>query len=174
WNIGASKVNEYGSYYTWGEVKTKETFSPNDYFTRTLSGEEQKAAGIIDDQRNLTSKYDAATVNWGEDWRMPSRKEYVELIENCKFYWTRIDNIYGMKVVGPNGNKIFLPAGGSIGENGYYMFNLECIYWTSSLYNGSYSSHVPAEYFWSHYITTSWNQSNAYYGELIRAVAVEK
>lgn len=174
WNIGASKVNEYGSYYTWGEVKTKETFSSDDYFTRTLSGEEQKAAGIIDDQRNLTSQYDAATVNWGEDWRMPSRKEYVELIENCKFYWTRIDNIYGMKVVGPNGNKIFLPAGGSIGENGYYMFNLECIYWTSSLYNGSYSSHVPAEYFWSHYITTSWNQSNPYYGELIRAVAVEK
>ncbi|MBR5209473.1 MAG: hypothetical protein IKV67_06430, partial [Paludibacteraceae bacterium] len=173
WNVGASKVDEYGSYYTWAEVKTKETFSSDDYFTRTLSMQQQMKAGIIDSLRNLTSKYDAATVNWGEDWRMPNSQDYEELIKNCKFYWTRLGTTYGMKVVGPNGNKIFIPAGGMIGESGYYKFNLECLYWTSTLSNDNSLSHVPAEHFWSHYQTTSRNQSNPYYGKLIRAVAVE-
>lgn len=173
WNIGASKVDDYGSYYTWGEVKTKESFSSDDYFTLGSTTKDQIKAGIIDSLRNLTSQYDAATVNWGKEWRMPTRKEYVELIENCKFYWTHIGTMYGMKVVGPNGNKIFLPAGGMIGEHGYYEFNENCYYWSSSLTNSDYSAHVPAEFFWAHYLTTSYNQSNAYYGKSVRAVAVE-
>ncbi|MBQ8020698.1 MAG: hypothetical protein IJ263_09895, partial [Paludibacteraceae bacterium] len=64
--------------------------------------------------------------------------------------------------------------GGMIGDDGYYQFNQECIYWTSTLSNSSSFSHVPAEHFWSHYQTTSRNQSNPYYGKSIRAVAVEK
>lgn len=70
------------------------------------------------------AKKDPATANWGNDWRMPSTMDFVELLENCEWEFTGS----GYKVTGPNGNSIFLPAAGyrfgdklyDKGNSGYY------------------------------------------------------
>ena len=70
------------------------------------------------------ANHDAATANWGNDWRMPTKEEAQELIDKCTWDFTGT----GYKVTGPNGNSIFLPAAGyRYGDNwvgngnaGYY------------------------------------------------------
>ena len=73
------------------------------------------------------TKYDAATVNWGSPWQMPSLAQCKELIEYCTSIWKTINNNNGKVITGPNGNSIFLPAAGArwsvlynLGMRGYY------------------------------------------------------
>lgn len=56
---------------------------------------------------------DAARVNWGGRWRLPSESEFGELRSKCMWEWTIIGGTSGFKVIGPNGNSIFLPANGA-------------------------------------------------------------
>ena len=68
--------------------------------------------------------HDAATANWGSNWRMPTKDQFQELIDKCKWEFTGT----GYRVIGPNGNSIFLPAAGyrygnqwvGNGNAGYY------------------------------------------------------
>ncbi len=68
--------------------------------------------------------HDAATANWGSNWRMPTKEQCQELIDKCKWEFTGT----GYRVIGPNGNSIFLPAAGyrygnqwvGNGNAGYY------------------------------------------------------
>ena len=62
------------------------------------------------------SQYDAATANWGGSWRMPKSTELKELIDNCTWTWTTQNGVNGYKVIGTNGNSIFLPAAGLYGS----------------------------------------------------------
>ena len=90
--------------------------------------------GFTDTKTVLDPEDDAATVNWGGAWRMPTDEEKSELWTQCKWTWIQQGGVNGYKVVGPNGNSIFLPAAGyrsgtlllSAGSYGYY--------WLSSLY----------------------------------------
>ena len=76
----------------------------------------------------LVPEDDVATVNWGGKWRMPTNAELTELCEKCTWIWIALNGVDGYKVVGPNGNFIFLPAAGYvlgstlsyIGSGGYY------------------------------------------------------
>lgn len=128
WNVGASSPEEYGGYYAWGE--TKSDYSSSNSVTYGLSISELESRGIIGSDGNLTAEYDAATVNWGASWRMPTLGEIKELLNNCTWKWTTQNGVKGYKVTGPNGNFIFLPAAG-------YR------YYGSLLYAGSYG------FFWS-------------------------
>ncbi len=79
---------------------------------------------------------DAASVNWGGNWRTPTKAEFQELVDYCTFTWTAtaMEDMYGFQVKGPNGNTIFLLAAGYC-----YKTNLkrdlgwEGAYWCSSL-----------------------------------------
>ena len=53
-----------------------------------------------------------AVLSWGKGWRMPTKDEFQELINKCKWEWTAQDYHHGYKVTGPNGKSIFLPAAG--------------------------------------------------------------
>ena len=118
YNIGAISPKEYGDYYAWGEVNTKAEYS----FENSLTmGQE-----INDISGN--PQYDAATVNWGEAWRIPTKTELEELLNVCKWEWTSIEGTYGYKVKGLNGKYIFLPSAGyqdqggqGVGNHGFYM-----------------------------------------------------
>lgn len=101
-NIGADSASAYGSYFAWGDIVPKETFTEEDCPTY-----EKEMGDISGDPQ-----YDAATAAWGAPWRMPSRAEYSELLEKCTWTWTEINGVNGYKVTGPNGNNIFLPAAG--------------------------------------------------------------
>lgn len=101
-NVGASKPEEYGNYYAWGETTTKSSY------TESNSKTYGKSMGDI----KGNSSYDAARANWGGTWRMPTKAEMQELIDKCNWKWTTQNGVEGYKVTGPNGNSIFLPAAG--------------------------------------------------------------
>lgn len=107
-NVGAESPEEYGDYFAWGETKPKSSYTDSNY-----SYYDSDKATYIDIGGNIAgTEYDAATVNLGNDWRMPTNDEVNELISNCSFEWTQINDHNGFVVTGPNGNTIFLPAAG--------------------------------------------------------------
>ena len=127
-NVGASAPEEYGNYYAWGETEVKSDYTFINSLTYDLSISELQSQGYIDGSGNLTPSHDAATANWGGSWRMPTKAECQELVDNCIWEWTTHNGVDGKKVTGPNGNNIFLPAAGdrlgsslgSAGEGGDY------------------------------------------------------
>ena len=67
---------------------------------------------IEDNKVVLELEDDAASVNWGGNWRMPTKEEQDELRDSCEWVWTTQKGVSGCQVIGPNGNSIFLPAAG--------------------------------------------------------------
>ena len=117
-NVGANTPEEYGNYYAWGETTTKAKYNELNSATYGLSNSQLQSQGYIDNNGNLTAQHDAATVNWGGDWRMPTYDDLNELITQCTWTRARHNGVGGYKVKGPNGNSIFLPAAGS--DGGYW------------------------------------------------------
>ena len=143
-NVGATKPEEYGGYYAWGETEEKEDYSWETYkwcngtstsMTKYCTG---KWFGTIDHKTVLDLEDDIAHVKWGGDWRMPTKEEQRELLNNCT--WTRAtqNGVNGYKVTGPNGNSIFLPAAGYRYGTDVYNRGDYGYFWSSSA-QGYYS-----------------------------------
>ena len=118
-NIGADNPEEYGDYFAWGETAPKEVYEWSTYkwndrsngtFTKYCTDSKY---GTIDNNTELLSEDDAAYVNWGKNWRMPSLEQIRELINCCSWLWTTRNGVNGQLVTGPNGNTMFLPAAGN-------------------------------------------------------------
>ena len=151
-NIGATSPEGYGDYYAWGETYLKENFYWDTYSYCNGSENSQikyctdTKYGKVDNKKILELSDDAAYVNWGENWRIPTSVEMLELIDNCNYEWTIQNGINGLKMTSKkNGNFIFLPAAGCsfaslpFGEVCYVNHHKEGIqgyYWTSSLNAG--------------------------------------
>lgn len=127
-NVGARSPWESGDLFAWGETEPKETYMDLNSLTFRLGISKLESIGFIDGKGNLTSSYDAATVNWGGRWRMPTSAEMEELVDNCRWEWVIDPNGKYRKVTGPNGNSIFLPAEKS-------SWNLDASYWSSTPYD---------------------------------------
>ena len=141
-NVGASAPEEAGDYLVWGEVESKVYYDwstykyGTDYYemTKYCDNSDYGKDGFVDNKTILDAEDDAATVNWGGAWRMPTYDELNELRTECTWTWTTQNGVNGYKVVSPNGYSIFLPAVGykygdellTAGTGGYY--------WSSSLY----------------------------------------
>ena len=123
-NVGAEKPSDYGDYYAWGEIETKDEYSPDNCST---TGKE-----IGDFSGN--PEYDVAAAKWGGTWRMPTADEFTELINNCTMESAEQDGVLGVKVTGPNGNSIFLPLGGSWVRFIPPSYDFAGYYWSSSPY----------------------------------------
>ena len=133
-NIGANDPEDYGEYFRWGET-TPFTENSDDYEYRDLG---ENIAG---------TEYDVATAILGKEYKMPTDEQLKELLHCCSWERTAINDVKGMKVTGPNGNNIFLPAAG-------FCYNNSCrlaatgtggYYWTAShdsllceVYEGSF------------------------------------
>lgn len=125
-NLGAESPEEYGNYYAWGETRPK-----SDYEEKNYSYYDNNIKQYIDIGEDIAgTEYDAATANWGSDWRMPTKEQMRELVDNCTWEWTQINGINGYKITGTNGNSIFLPAAGF--NNISISKNEQLLYWTSS------------------------------------------
>ena len=124
-NIGAENPWDYGDYFAWGETSGynsgKTTFSWATYKYCNGSGTTltkyctNSTYGTIDNKRGLGAEDDAATVNWGTDWQMPSILQFDELINSSytTTSWTTLGGVYGRMIVSKsNGNRVFLPAAG--------------------------------------------------------------
>lgn len=109
-NVGASVPEEFGDYYSWGEIEPKEEYTSINSLTYKVSFRKLKKFGIVDDSGILTKEHDVANVNWGEQWRMPTIEEYGELIDECTWNFASFNGVNGYLVTGPNKKNIFLPA----------------------------------------------------------------
>lgn len=142
-NLGAEKPEEYGDYYAWGEVYTKNRYSWNTYAFwtsgysyRDLQFSKYNTSGSngpVDKKTVLEPEDDVAYVKLGGKWRMPTRAEWVELENNCTSTWTSQNGVKGRKVTGPNGNSIFLPAAGYKDGTSLSYASTFGVYWSSSL-----------------------------------------
>ena len=122
-NVGATSPEEYGDYFAWGETEPKDYYDSNTYkwysidnnysgYTKYCTNSGYGYNGFVDNKMELDSEDDAATVNWGEKWRMPSCDQFEELSHYCSWQWTQRNGVNGHLVTGPSGNAIFLPAAG--------------------------------------------------------------
>lgn len=102
-NVGADTPQGFGGYYAWGETEEKQAYTLDTYIDPNPQGLPMDISG---------TELDVAHVKWGGSWRMPTYTEFAELIRSCAWEWSTIDGVSGYKVTGPNGNSIFLPAGG--------------------------------------------------------------
>ena len=121
-NVGASKPEDYGNYYAWGETTTKSSYTESN--SKTYGKKMSDIAG--------NAQYDAARANWGGNWRMPTKAEMQELIDKCNWTWTTQNGVKGYKVTGPNGNSIFLPAAGYRYGSSLYHAGSSGYYWRST------------------------------------------
>jgi hypothetical protein len=143
-NVGASKPEEYGDYFAWGETQPKTTYDWSTYKWCNGSYDTQtkyctkSSYGTVDNKTQLELSDDAARANWGGSWRMPTRAEQDELRENCTWTWTTQNGVNGYKVTSKkNGNSIFLPAAGYRSGSSRYNAGSYGYYWSSSLYTDS-------------------------------------
>jgi len=136
-NIGATKPEEYGDYFAWGETASKPYYSPETYKWCTVysTGDMDSILkyNSIDSITVLAPEDDAATVNWGAEWRIPTPEEQYELIDNCTYSWTEVNGVMGVKFTAQNGNSIFLPAAGRYEESKVLYTHSFGGYWSSSL-----------------------------------------
>ena len=131
-NVGASKPEEYGYYFWWGDtvghtntgsgwisVKDGTSISFTDSGTAASTYDKDNAAlrsaGYIDSTGNLVAAHDAATAHRGAPWRMPTKAEFDALVSKCNTKWTTTNGVRGRLVTGKGSyanRGIFLPAAG--------------------------------------------------------------
>lgn len=135
-NIGAKVPVEYGEYLACGEVGPKDRYDEDNSFISSLSIEELKSKSIINEDGNLTALYDAAAINWSENWRLPTVAEFEELINNCVWSEITLCGVKGYrfesKKIG-NNNWIFLPLAGDFYRNSIDYAGSRGSYWSSTM-----------------------------------------
>ena len=149
-NVGASSPEERGDYFAWGETEPKDYYEWNTYkwcngswktLTKYCSYSEEGYNGFTDGLKELLPEDDAATVNWGAPWHMPSKEQIREIYRNCTRKRTQRNGVEGWLFTGPNGGQIFLPGCGyrSAEEN---IYPTEIYYWSCSIEktNSNYAS----------------------------------
>jgi hypothetical protein len=173
-NVGATKPEEYGDYFAWGETQPKDYYDWSTYkwcngsYNTLTKYNNSSSYGTVDNKTQLELSDDAARANWGGSWRMPTRAEQDELRENCTWTWTTQNGVNGYKVTSKkNGNSIFLPAAGYRDGSSLYRAGSYGYYWSSSLGTG-YQDDACGLYFGSGYVGCDLNPR--YIGFTVRPV----
>ena len=177
-NIGAGSPWECGDYFSWGETRTKSSFPWSSY--KYMSGGKltkyctNSTSGTVDNRLVLEPQDDAAYINWGSSWRVPTKEQWEELADNnkCKWEWTNKNGVDGYKVTSNiTGNSIFLPITGYKPAGTRIEHPELGLYWTSTLFTGQYDKGYLAAYRFdlgaSHYNCRGTHRCN---GRAIRAV----
>ena len=160
-NLGASSPSQSGLLFAWGEIAPKEKYTMENYVYKDPDNEQW----TIDIGASISgTEYDPARAQ-NHNWRMPTQKEFLELCEKCSWQWIDDNQSKGYKVIGPNGNQIFLPVGGqdlfgtADGKTGNY--------WSGSLSQGLGRTSIGLSFNKERYYT---NGTYKYVGKLIRPV----
>ena len=173
WNVGAKSETDYGSYFAWGETTPKEDYNMDTYkwakYDKDSGSYVMTKYNSTDGLKTLEPEDDAATANWGYDWRIPTWDECAELMDNCKWTWTTKNGVNGYTVTSKeNGNSIFLPAAGCCIGADLENVGVSSSYWSLSLTEVSDSGTAYGIYFNSSLIGTLYGYR--YYGNPIRPV----
>jgi len=141
-NLGAFSPEEYGDYFSWGEIETelKSSYYWNTYkwYANGHITKYCNDTGVSDEKTVLDPEDDVAHILLGGNWRMPTAAEFSQLGQNCSKTLTKIKGIYGWKFTG---NKpgytdkwIFLPLNGYYNETTLRDVGKFGHYWSSNLY----------------------------------------
>ena len=167
-NVGATSPEQAGLYFAWGET-TGYTGEQVTSGVRAFSKDVYNSGPAASISTDLTLEQDAAHVNLGGNWRMPTKAEYQELLDNCNVVWTNDYNGTGIKgrtfTSKVNGQSVFFPAAGNcsissvngVGSRGYYWsasWNSSSNAWKLNFNSGSQNL----------------NNNNRYYGYSVRGV----
>lgn len=146
-NMGTTDPTELGDYYAWGEISPnkKEYYSSNYKHFKVKSNIEVLKYNEKDGKTVLDLNDDAARANIGAGYRIPTKEDWEELLEDCK--WEAVTTtlpeimdpsqtkaIARWKVTGPNGNSIVLPMTGGFKSDGWgVMPDIDTYYTTANL-----------------------------------------
>ena len=136
-NVGADDPESFGEYFAWGETEPKDTYNwitykysmDNQYqLTKYCCSSNYGYHGFTDNLNTLELADDAAAVNWGNGWCMPTIEQWRELMENTTCSETIQNGVNGQLFTSSNGKTLFLPAAGAMytegndweGQVGYY------------------------------------------------------
>ncbi len=148
-NVGANAPEEYGDYFAWGETEANEYYNRFSYkwwyydenghifITKYCTDSEW---GTVDNKTELDPEDDAAYVNWGPSWRIPSREQIDELLNVCTWEMTTRNGVIGDLVTGPNGKMLFFPTAGYIEDSSLHEVGEWGMYWSRTLNNNSNGS----------------------------------
>jgi len=136
-NLGATKPEEYGDYYAWGETEPKEDYSWSAYkfgasspFSKYNTEDNKTVLESGPDGDDVASKL------LGGKWRMPTKAELSELVNNCEAVWITLNGVEGRKFTskkaGYTEKWIFLPAAGSLDAPPQGNAGTVGDYWSSS------------------------------------------
>ena len=136
-NVGATTPEGYGYYFAWGETSTKENYDWSTYFDTNDGGSTFSKYNNNGGKTVLDPEDDAAHVNWGGSWRMPTKAEWQELLDNCTWTETWLNGKRCYRVTsnkeGYTDKFIFLPAAGGRSGSDLYGVGAGGISWSSSL-----------------------------------------
>lgn len=151
-NVGASSATDYGLFFAWGETTgyssvyanpmTDRDFSLANYVlynTGLTKYNNDSKYGTVDDKVTLEAADDAARANWGGTWRMPTKAEFQDLIDNTTHTWQynyKSSGVAGYLFTGKDsysGKSIFFPAAGYRENTGLLYQGSGGGYWTSSV-----------------------------------------
>lgn len=110
-NLGASKPEEPGKYFSWGASIENFTALPD-----SVEG----------------TKDDNAFIQTNGKWRTPTRRQLKELMDKCRWSWMEYNGVAGCKVTGPSGKSIFLPAVGKVNNTNVFRKGEIGYYWSAS------------------------------------------
>lgn len=140
-NIGASSPSEIGDYFAWGEKESKDAYGWETYRLCRGSYDSIFKYTKTDGKSVLESQDDVAKSVLGGEWRIPTKEDMEELVEECEWKWTRENGHLGWKVIGPNNNFIFLPASGAASSYRIAGVNELGRYWTATRDDSDYSAY---------------------------------
>ena len=86
----------------------------------------------------LDPEDDAAYVNWGPSWRMPTAEQLQELLDNCDVFWDQQNGVNGCLVIGPNRNELFFPFAGLRRGDSQVGASSISFFWSRELHSYSY------------------------------------
>lgn len=163
-NVGAKAPSGCGNTYPWGVTSDEHIYIWNRYRER---GYDERWYGYVDNSywglenyqyydestkqyiyigNDISgTQYDVAYTKWGENWRMPSENDFLNLFNKCDITVTHLNGTYCYKLKGPNGNIIYLPSG--LNDDYTYLLNSKyspgspeyAHYWTSTFLYDKYA-----------------------------------
>lgn len=145
-NVGANTPEDYGNHFAWAETQSKGDYSWDTYqycngtsntLTKYCNNSNYGYNGFTDNLTTLLPEDDAATANWGNDWRTPTKEEWNELCNNTTHTWTIQNGVNGILFIASNGNSLFLPAAGYCTSSSPYSAGTYGYYWSNSLYTSN-------------------------------------
>ena len=141
-NVGAASEADYGLYFMWGE--TEGHIADSGY---NFSNDNYTSKGLNNISTNLTFENDAAYINMGGNWRIPTKEEFKELIENTNSTWVLINDTNGLKFTSKTDNSkyIFMPAAGKHNFSSHSSWGFSGYYWSSTINGSSMASTLNIE-----------------------------